>query len=128
MRRQWRQNAGLTLIETLLSLMVFSVGMLGISGLTTVLIHGNSLSQKVTMATILAQDKLEAVKTDNFNTLANEKETIITDNHRRYTRMTDVTENAPKPGMKTVSITVYWSTREADQRHVSLKTIVMDDR
>lgn len=128
MRRQWRHEAGLTLVETMISLLVFSVGMLGLSGLTTVIIHGNSLSQKVTMATILAQDKLEAVQTSDFNTLANEKEDIITDNHRHYTRVTNVADNTPSQGMKTVSITVSWTTRDSTQRHISLKTMLVDDR
>ncbi len=128
MRRRWRHDMGLTLIETMISLMVFSVGMLGLSGLTTVIIHDNSLSQKVTMATILAQDKLEAVQTSNFNTLANEREDIITDNHRHYTRVTSIADNTPRQGMRTVSIAVYWTTRDSTQRHVSLKTIVIDDR
>ncbi len=128
MKRRWRHNGGLTLIETLISLMVFSVGMLGLSGLTTVIIHGSSLSQKVTMATILAQDKLEAVQTSDISTLTDEKEDLITENHRRYTRVTSVADNMPKQGMKTVSIAVYWTTRDSSERHVSLKTIVIDDR
>lgn len=51
---------GFTLIETLMALMVFSVGMLGLSGLTTVIVRENTLSQQITTATVLAQDKLEA--------------------------------------------------------------------
>lgn len=120
--------AGLTLIETLISLIIFSVGMLGLSGLTTIIIHGNSLSQKITMATILAQDKLEAVQNTAYDELGSEKETVITDNQRRYTRVMEVLDNTPIRGMKTVSIAVYWGRQHSTNRHVALKTIVTDDR
>jgi Tfp pilus assembly protein PilV len=123
----WRREAGLTLIETSISLMIFSVGMLGLSGLTTIIIHGNSLSQKITLATILAQDKLEAVQNTAYDELASEKETITTD-HRRYTRVMDVHDNTPMQGMKIVSIAVYWAQNDSTKHHVSLQTIMTDDR
>ncbi len=124
----WLSKSGLTLIETLIALTVFSVGMLGLSGLTTIIMHGNSLSQKITIATILAQDKLETAHKTAYDKLVSEKETITADNHRLYTRVTDVIDNKPVKGMKTVSIKVYWTQRDPGARHVSLKTIVTDNR
>ncbi len=123
-----RGEVGLTLIETLISLMIFSVGMLRLSGLTTVVIHGNTLSQKITMATILAQDKVEVVQNTPYDQLKNEKEELITPNQSYYTRQTKVANNTPRRGMKTVSIAVYWTQTNSTDRHVSLKTIVFDDR
>lgn len=128
MMRSWSDETGLTLIETLIALMIFSVGMLGLSGLTTVVIHGNSLSQKITMATTLAQDKLEALQSAGYDALVSETEVVITDNHRHYTRVINVADNTPMKGMKTVSIAVHWTQRAAANRHVSLKTIVTDNR
>jgi prepilin-type N-terminal cleavage/methylation domain-containing protein len=121
-------ESGLTLIETLISLMVFSVGMLGLSGLTTVIIHGNTLSQRMTIATVLAQDKAEAMHNMPYKQLASQVESILTDNQSRYTRRTEVTDNTPGQGMKTVSIAVYWTQSKSAKRHVSLQTIVIDDR
>jgi len=54
MMGSYLNDLGLTLVEILISLIIFSVGMLGLSGLTTVIMHGNTLSQKITMATVLA--------------------------------------------------------------------------
>jgi len=123
-----RDESGLTLIETLISLMIFSVGMLGISRLTTVIIYGNTLSQQITMATIVAQDKVEALHNTSFDVLKSETENVLTESQRHYTCKTDVSNNTPQPGMKTVSVTVSWRRNNAD-RHVSLKTIrVADDR
>jgi Tfp pilus assembly protein PilV len=127
MMRPWRAAGGLTLIETVISLMLFSVGMLGLSGLTTVVMHGNALSQKITVATILAQDKIEAVHNTPYHQLESQIERVITDNQSRYTRRTEVADDTPRQGMKTVSITVYWMQSQPTHHHVSLKTIVVDN-
>ena len=113
---------GLTLIEVLVSLVVFSLGMLGISKLTTVIIYGNALSQQITMATILAQDKVEMLHNTSYDDLKSKTETIRTESQHHYICKTEVSNNTPQQGMKTVSITVSWRRNNAD-RHVSLKTI-----
>ena len=119
-------ESGLTLIETLISLMIFAVGMLGISKLTTVIIYGNTLSQQITMATIVAQDKVEALYNTSYGALKSQTENILTESQRHYTCKTKVFNNTPQPGMKTVAVTVSWRRNNAD-RHVSLKTIRVDD-
>jgi hypothetical protein len=108
--------------------MVFSVGMLGLFSLTTVIIHGNTLSQKITMATVLAQDQVEAVHNVPYDQLTSQVERVISNNQSHYTRRTEVADNTPRQGMKTVSIAVYWAQSKLTHRHVSLKTLVIDDR
>jgi hypothetical protein len=63
-----------------------------------------------------------------YKQLASQVESILTDNQSRYTRRTEVTDNTPGQGMKTVSIAVYWTQSKSAKRHVSLQTIVIDDR
>jgi type IV pilus assembly protein PilV len=121
-----RDESGLTLIETLISLMIFSVGMLGISKLTTVIIYGNILSQQITMATIVAQDKVEALHNISYDALKSQTERILAESQRHYTCKIDVSNNTPQSGMKTVSVTVSWRRNNTD-RHVSLKTIRVAD-
>jgi len=128
MMGSYLNDLGLTLVEILISLIIFSVGMLGLSGLTTVIMHGNTLSQKITMATVLAQDKAEAVHNVPYDQLTSQMEHVITDNKSRYTRRMEVADNTPRQGMKMVSIDVYWMQSKASNRHVSLKTIVSDNR
>lgn len=121
-------ESGLTLIESLIAVMVFAIGMLGLYSLTTVIIYGNTLSQKITMATVLAQDQAEAVHNVPYDQLTSQVERVITDSQSQYTRRTEVSDNAPREGMKTVSIAVYWAQSKSTHRQVSLKTIVIDDR
>jgi len=50
---------GFTLLEILVALTILSIGLLGMAGLTTTIMHGNALSSKVTTATTLGQDRME---------------------------------------------------------------------
>lgn len=123
--QSWSDDRGLTLVETLISLAVFAIGMLGVSGLTIVIIQGNTLSQKLTAATLLAQDKLEAIYSTSYNEVLNEREVITTDNRRHYIRTVDVIEDSPDLDMKTVSITVHWANRDTSAQQVQIQTIVL---
>ena len=120
----WSDAKGLTLIETLIALVVFSLGMLGVAGLTIIVIRGNTLSQQLTAATLLAQDKLESIYGTDYADVADEHEVVTTDNRRQYIRTVEITEDAPALGMKIVSITVRWAQSDTPDHQVLLKTIV----
>lgn len=121
----WYYNQGMTLIETVVSLAIFSIGMLGVSGLTLITIRGNAISQQLTAATLLAQDKLEAIYGTHYTEVSNEEEVIKTDNRRRYIRTVDVIEDSPALDMKSVSITVRWENSDTHAQQVQIQTIVL---
>jgi len=54
---------GFTLLEVLISLAVFSIGVLAVVALQTSAIQGNSSANHMTEASILAQDKVEELMT-----------------------------------------------------------------
>ncbi len=56
--REW----GFTLMEVMVTLMVLSVGLLGIASQSVSVIKANSLSDHMTRATVLAEDKMEELK------------------------------------------------------------------
>jgi prepilin-type N-terminal cleavage/methylation domain-containing protein len=123
--QSWHHDQGMTLIETIVSLAIFSIGMLGVSGLTLVTIRGNAISQQLTAATLLAQDKLEAIYGTPYTKVSNEKEVIKTDKRRRYIRTVDVREDSPALDMKSVSITVRWENSDTHAQQVQIQTIVL---
>ena len=57
--RKLRGNEGFSLIEVLISLVILAVGLLGLALFQTTAIKGNAIASKWTVATELAQDRLE---------------------------------------------------------------------
>ena len=115
---------GFTLLEILVALTILSIGLLGMAGITTSIIHGNSLSNKVTTATTLGQDRMEHFRRLGYSTiLANgipitEPYNSIT-NYPFYKRVSII--DALGTNMKTVKITVSWNS---DAQSVELQTIL----
>jgi type IV pilus modification protein PilV len=58
---------GFTLIEMLIGLVLLAVGLLAIAGMQIKSVKGNSFSGNMTQASILAQDRLEALRQRDFN-------------------------------------------------------------
>ena len=70
-KRSWvnesLQEKGFTLIESLISLLIFSTIFLGLTALQTSVIANNSSNKKITTATALAKDKIEDLKNKGFS-------------------------------------------------------------
>jgi type IV pilus modification protein PilV len=65
------QNRGFTLIEVLMALAVFSIGILAIYAMQINAINGNSAARKRTEALSWAANQMEILKASSFDTLAN---------------------------------------------------------
>lgn len=117
---------GLTLIEILVAIVVFSMALLGVAQIMVSTISINIFSDKLTTSTILVQDKLEdihrlgyvnadtAVGVENYNTISD---------FESYKRVTSVNNDVPATGMKTVEITVFWNN---DVGSTSINTILSE--
>ena len=66
---QGRGEQGLTLIEAVIAMFVTVVGLVSLAGLFTIAMKTNASSRNMTTATVLAQDKLEALGTVSFHQL-----------------------------------------------------------
>ncbi len=122
MRRLHKNNRGFTLLEILVAMTVFSVGLLGMAALTVGIIRGNLSSNNLTTASTLAQDRMENIIRAGYASASDLTENYggIT-NYPLYKRVTVINNNSPAADMKTVTITVYW---DSDSRSVVLKTIL----
>jgi hypothetical protein len=105
---------------------IFALGMLGIVSLTLTIAGGRTFSQRMTMATMLAQDKLEEVQKAAYAAITSERETLVAADNMSYERLLEVSEGLPGGGMKTVDIVVIWQAHGARQHRVTLSTIVAD--
>lgn len=119
-------NRGLSLIEVLVAITIFSIGLLATAALIVGIIRGNKFSKELTTATTLAQDQMEDIRrlgysgtpsSDNTNT---EDYNSIT-NYFSYKRVTFTDVDNPDAGMKMVTVTVFW---DSDEHSVDLQTIL----
>jgi prepilin-type N-terminal cleavage/methylation domain-containing protein len=74
---------GFTVIEVLIAIMIFSVALLALAQLQVVTIGGNSFADKMTAATVLAQDKIEELRALAYD------DTQLTDTQDNFTLDTD---------------------------------------
>jgi len=115
---------GFTLIEVLIAIVILSVGLLGMAALTTGIIKGNRLSNDLTTATTLAQDKMEDIQRVGYASAASETKATMSSPFSDYKREVTVTTGSPATDMKTVSVKIYWGGASKEDHNVELRTIL----
>lgn len=126
MRRLRNNNSGFTLMEVLVAMLILSVGLLGMAALITGIISSNKLSNRISTATVLAQDKMEEIRGVGYAGADAEAGTEgynIIPNYPLYKRTTAVAAGNPAAGMKKITVTVYW---DSDDHSVVLNTILAE--
>lgn len=125
-----RSSNGFTLMEVLVAMLILTVGLFGMAALTIEIINSNGLSNRMSTATVLAQDKMEEIRPGFFvtppsNTTTIEDYNTISDHplFKRVERITDIVAGSPAADMKKITVTVYW---DSDARSVKLKTILAE--
>jgi prepilin-type N-terminal cleavage/methylation domain-containing protein len=112
---------GFSLIEVLIAMVLFAVGMLGLGGMQLISIRGNAFSQKITQATVLTQNKLEELKrlpfVDSSLSIGRHDEGVL--GSSTFSRSYDVEDVSTT--LKVVTVTVRW-TEEIDHS-ISLSTM-----
>ena len=124
--RRVQNERGYTLIEILVAVTILAIGLLGVAGLTVGVMRGNLVSNQVTTATVLAQDKMEDIKRMDYLQVTELNLPLEGYNgdiqgYPLYSRDTFINPNIPSPGMNTVQVTVYW---DAGNASVSVETIL----
>ncbi|MDA3833407.1 MAG: type IV pilus modification protein PilV [Spirochaetales bacterium] len=115
---------GFTLMEVLVAMLILSVGLLGMAALITGIVNSNKLSNRISTATVLAQDKMEEIRSTGYAGAADDTEDYNTiSDYPLYKRITDVTAGDPAAGMKKIVVTVYW---DSDNHSVVLNTILAE--
>ncbi|HXH10517.1 MAG TPA: prepilin-type N-terminal cleavage/methylation domain-containing protein [Alphaproteobacteria bacterium] len=115
---------GFTLIEVLIAIVIITIGTLGLASLTVSVIHGNSFSNRLTIATTLAQDRMEAVKRlgyKNVSTVEGTEDYGSILGYEGYKRVTSI--SSLTSGMKRVEVQVSWKSAA---HPVSMETILAE--
>ncbi len=123
-----RTCTGFTLTEILVAMVVLSIGLLGITAMTISAIKTLTFSKELTMATTLAQDKMEAIQRVAFSAITSQNypvEDYGTISDFPQFRRTVAISPGPTPTTKMLLITVSWRRKAAGQPHtVTLQTLV----
>ena len=141
-RPSWfKREDGFTLNEILVSIVLIAIGVIGFSVNTIGVIQGNYTSGNFTIATSLAQDKLEALKvTSSFTAVTNSPDsnnpiTETSASGGRFTRTWTIatssfddttTVAAAGSTLWEISATVSW-TEYGISREVVVRTLVFQD-
>ena len=111
-----KNNRGFTLLEAVIAMGIFSIGILAVGSMQLWNTRNNSTGNFTTEATMLARQKIEELKTvSDLTALANGSDTIGI-----YTRSW-VPSNLTASS-RILTVTVEW-TREGNDRSVVLETV-----
>ena len=128
--RWLRSNiVGFTLLEVLIAIVIMSIGFLGLSAMTITMTKTLSFSKRLTTATALAQEKLEAIKQAPYASItignyAPEGYNTIT-GHPQFKRDVTVITDTPFIDTKTVVVTTSWQRGDHLAPYtVTLKTLI----
>ena len=119
--RTRRSSGGFSLIELLVAMLILSTGLLGLGRLTVGVIEGNRSSRHRSVATLLAQDRIEGLKGLAGATPGSTEDYGTIPGFPSYKRVTAVLRNTPETGLSTVTVTVYW---RGDARSVALGALL----
>ena len=72
-------NSGFTLIEIVVALLVLTIGLLGMAGLSIEVMKGNKSSNQISTATALVQDKMEKLRELGYENLPAPNSTVTED-------------------------------------------------
>jgi type IV pilus modification protein PilV len=127
-------ESGFSLIEVLIAITVFTIGILAVGKMQITAIKGNSFANDLTEATTLAQDRMEELiglpYTDPLNDDTNGNQdnglddTNATADHSdpnnpvddRYNIFWNIATNYPINNTKTIRININWTDRGAQKR------------
>jgi type IV pilus assembly protein PilV len=108
-------NEGFTLLEVIVAISILTVGLLAVGTMQVSAIYGNSIANKVTKATSIAEDKLEQLLTLQYSLTATHPD-LSEGNHGPidqpgYSMSWRVDNNTPFPNTKAITVTVSWQDR-----------------
>ena len=125
-----KSQKGVGLIEIIIAMLIFAIGITAAIRTLPVSNAATSRSRNLTMATNLAQQKIEELMGTPFNDgqlLAGAHNDQTNPIERIYTRTWNVTDNDPVVDMKTVTVTVTYLSGSNDNA-VTLSTYLTSRR
>lgn len=125
-------DAGFTLIETFIAIVLLTVGLLGTAALTTGVVRGNLASKNMTSATAIAQSCFQENRRVGYSSAgavpAGGSNSCVTGNATVTAGGVSFTRNlaidTSVANVKTLTVTVSWSEGATGAKSIVLKTVM----
>ena len=125
-------SSGFTLIELMVSLFIFAVGMLAVTAMCLMSIHGNSLANRMTQANFLAQTKMEELLSESDMAVLDIHDNLTQnglngngDAGGSYSRTVDIATVVGTPGTRWITVTTSWTDSKGPHQ-VELKSLARE--
>ena len=104
---------GFSLIEILIAITVFAIGILAVGGMQITAIKGNSFANDLTKATTLAQDRMEKLIGLSYDddSLDDTADHNATDPDGRYNISWNIATDHPIDNTKTIRVNIRWTDK-----------------
>jgi type IV pilus assembly protein PilV len=100
-----RKEQGFTLIEIMISLAIFSIGLLALSAMQNTATNSNALGRVVTESSIVGMDQIEKIVALQYEDIAPSSTTTTTEGPYNITVEVSA-EHIPIDNVKTITVTV----------------------
>lgn len=123
---------GISLIEVLISVVILSIGLLGVAMMQLTAITGNTFSREMILATEIGQDSLERTKAMAYADITITNLPVVMPSPVQpdpnnpglsFTRTWAVTDNIPVTNTKTITVTIGWTDKNNTSRSVTVSTV-----
>lgn len=115
MKKMLRTEKGFSLIEVMIALVLFAIGLLAFGGLEILALRNATYSKDYGKANTYAQQKVEEMKGTNWASVSDGSDTV----EGKFTRTWTVTTTGD---VKTVAVAVAWVDPSYGTKQVNLQT------
>ncbi len=121
-----KTETGFTLLEVMLAISIFTIGLLAIAAMHVSSIDGNSSSRRLTEAMNYTQEKLEELQTLPFSDdLLKSGDRIEANPPDGYTIAWNVSNDNPVEDAKLITVTTTWQVGN-DEKATQLSAVIYD--
>lgn len=124
-------EAGFTLIEVLIGISIFAIGMLAVGRMQILSVRNTTVGNLTSQATMLAHQKMEEIKATPFAVLVNEVENNLDEEGNAggiFNRTTTITVPAPPldAHARQVQVQIQWNAAHGGNRTFTLNSLTYE--